>query len=165
MLAAGYTLAHDLDAAAVRAERALALDGGSAWAWGRSAWIKAYRGEAAEAIEEFQMARTLAPADLLNFLCSVGIASAKFQTAQYEDFIRWYKRAIAENPAVTWTNRFLAPAYMLAGRTEEARRSFAAFTAEFPDLTIVDVRSGLPWNSIYLDGVAEGLESLGMRPG
>jgi hypothetical protein len=54
---------------------------------------------------------------------------------------------------------------MLAGRTEEARRSFAAFTAEFPDLTIVDVRSGLPWNSIYLDGVAEGLESLGMRPG
>ena len=165
MLAAGYTLAHDLDAAAVRAERALALDGGSAWAWGRSAWIKAYRGEAAEAIEEFQMARTLAPADSLNFLCSVGIASAKFQTAQYEDSIRWYKRAIAENPAVTWTNRFLAPAYMLAGRTEEARRSFAAFTAEFPDLTIVDVRSGLPWNSIYLDGVAEGLESLGMRPG
>ena len=107
------------------------------------------------------MARTLAPADSLNFLCSVGIASAKFQAAQYEDSIRWYKRAIAENPAVTWTNRFLAPAYMLAGRTEEARRSFAAFTAEFPDLTIVDVRSGLPWNSIYLDGVAEGLESLG----
>jgi AraC-like DNA-binding protein/tetratricopeptide (TPR) repeat protein len=165
MLAAGYTLAHDLDAAAIRAERALALDGGSAWAWGRSAWIKAYRGEAAEAIEEFQMARALAPADPLNFLCSVGIASTKFQAAQYEDSIRWYKRAIAENPAVTWTNRFLAPAYLLAGRTEDARGSFAAFTTEFPGLTIVDVRSGLPWNSIYLDSVAEGLESLGMRPG
>jgi AraC-like DNA-binding protein/tetratricopeptide (TPR) repeat protein len=165
MLAAGYTLAHDLDTAAVHAERALALDGGSAWAWGRSAWIKAYRGEAAEAIEEFQMARMLAPADPLNFLCSVGIASAKFQAAQYEDSIRWYRRAIAENPEVTWTNRFLAPTYLLAGRAEEARLSFAAFTAEFPDLTIVDVRSGLPWNSIFLDGVAEGLESLGMRPG
>jgi hypothetical protein len=34
MLAAGYTLAQDLEAAAVHAERAFELDSGSAWAWG-----------------------------------------------------------------------------------------------------------------------------------
>jgi hypothetical protein len=51
MLTGGYTLAHDLDAAAVHAERALAIDSGSAWAWGRSAWVKAYRGRTAEATE------------------------------------------------------------------------------------------------------------------
>ena len=67
MLAAGYTLAHDLEAAAVHAKRALALDGGCAWAWGRSAWVLAYAGRAQEAIEEFQIARSLAPADPLNF--------------------------------------------------------------------------------------------------
>ena len=49
MLAAGYCLAHDLATASVHADRALVLDGGSAWAWGRSAWIKAYEGEAEEA--------------------------------------------------------------------------------------------------------------------
>jgi AraC-like DNA-binding protein/tetratricopeptide (TPR) repeat protein len=163
MLAAGYTLAHNLATAVVHVERALTLDGGSAWAWGRSAWIKAYRGEAAGAIEQFQLARALAPADSLNFLWSVGIASAQFGAAHYDESIRWYKRALAQNPAVTWTNRFLAPTYVLAGRMDEARESLDAFTKEYPDLTIADVRSGLPWSASYLDRVAEGLESAGMR--
>jgi hypothetical protein len=47
---------------------------------------------------------------------------------------------------------------------DEARHSLAAFTAEFPDLTIADVRSGLPWGSHFLDRVAEALETLGMHP-
>jgi AraC-like DNA-binding protein len=164
MLAAGYTLAHDLEAAAVHADKALALDGGSAWAWGRSAFIKAYRGRASEAIEEFQIARSLAPTDPLNFLLSVGIASAEFQTSRYAEAIRWYKRALAENPACTWTKRFLAPTYVLAGRLDEGRRVFTEFTAAYPDLTIGDVRSGLPWNTSYMDRVSEVLDRLGMRP-
>jgi adenylate cyclase len=65
---------------------------------------------------------------------------------------------------VTWTNRFLAPAYVLAGRMAEARQSLAVFKKEYPDLTIADIRSGLPWSPGYLDRVAEGLESAGMRP-
>ena len=163
MLTAGYTLAHDLEAAEVHAERALAIDGGSAWAWGRSAWIKAYRGQAREAIEGFQIARSLAPVDPLNFLWSVGIASAEFQMARYDDSIRWYNRAMAENPASTWTSRFLAPAYVLAGRMDDGRRTIASFTSSFPDVTIGAVRAGLPWNVLYLDRVSEGLERLGMR--
>src|SRR5439155_14041670 len=37
MLAAGYTLAHDLATAAIHVDRALTLDGGSAWAWAAAA--------------------------------------------------------------------------------------------------------------------------------
>jgi AraC-like DNA-binding protein/tetratricopeptide (TPR) repeat protein len=164
MLTGGYTLAHDLEAAAVHAERALAIDGGSAWAWGRSAWVKAYRGRAAEAMEEFEIARSLAPADPLSFLWSIGIASGKFQMGQYDQSISWYRRARAENPKATWSDRFLAPAYVLAGRMDEGRRTLAKFTIAFPGLTIGDVRSGLPWNAAYLDRTSEGLESAGMRP-
>jgi len=164
MLAAGYTLTHDLRAAAVHVDRALTLDGGSAWAWGRSGFVKAYRGCAREAIEEFQIARSLAPTYPLNFLLSVGIASAEFQTSRYEESIRWYNRALAENPACTWTKRFLAPTYVLAGRMDEGRRIFADFTTAYPDLTIADVRSVLPWNASHMDRVSEGLDTLGMRP-
>jgi AraC-like DNA-binding protein/tetratricopeptide (TPR) repeat protein len=163
MLAAGYTLAHDLDAGTVHAERALLLDGGSAWGWGRSAWIKAYRGEAAQACEQFRIARALAPTDSLNFLWAVGIASTAFQDGRYEESIRWYRRALAENPASLWIYRFLAPACMLAGRRDEGRSIFATFNARNPDLTIADVRAGLPWNARYLDRVCDGLESAGMR--
>jgi tetratricopeptide (TPR) repeat protein len=102
----GYTLAHDLDAAAVHAERALALDGGSAWAWGRSGFLKAYSGRAAEAIEELEIARSLAPADELNFLWSIGIASAAFQIGRYEQAVCWFRRALAENPKATWCDRY-----------------------------------------------------------
>jgi AraC-like DNA-binding protein/tetratricopeptide (TPR) repeat protein len=164
MLAAGYTLAHDLAAGAVHAQRALMFDGGSAWAWGRSAWIKAYRGETAAAREEFRLARSLAPADSLNFLWAVGLASTAFQNGRYDESIRWYRRALAENPASLWTHRFLAPALMLAGRSEEGCRMLTAYKARNPDLTIADVRAGLPWNARYLDRVSEGLESAGMRP-
>jgi len=164
MLAAGYTLAHDLASAAVHADRALALDGGSAWAWGRSAWVKAYHGQAKEALEEFQIARSLAPADQLNFLWSVGVASTNFQNGRYDESIRWFKRAQAENPASTWTNRFLAATYILAGRADDGRRTLDTFMRHYPGLTISEVRSSLPWNASYLDRTCEGLEQAGMRP-
>ena len=162
-LAAGYCLAHDLATAALHVDRALALDGGSAWAWGRSGWIKAYVGEAAEAIERFQIARALAPSDPLNFLCSVGIAVGHFWAARYDESARWFERALAENPAAVWINHNLAPAYALAGRREHARLCLTKLTRAFPGLTIVQVRSGLPFRRSYLDRVAGGLESLGMR--
>src|SRR5215813_9757883 len=145
MLASGYTLAHDLAAAELHVERALTLDGGSAWAWGRRGWIKAYRGESAEAIECFQIARALAPVDRLHFLCCHGIASAQFDAGEYERSIGWFRRGIAENPAALWMNRWMAPAYVLAGRAEEGQRTLAEFMKTNPELTITEVRSGLPW--------------------
>jgi len=163
MLAAGYTLAHDLGTAAIHADRALALDGGSAWAWGRSGWIKAYAGESAEAIERFQIARALAPGDPMNFLCSVGIAAGHFGAARYDEAARWFERALGENPAAVWINNALTPAYALAGRKEHARRSLAELVRAFPGLTIAQIRSGLPYCSSHRDRVAEGLESVGMR--
>jgi AraC-like DNA-binding protein/tetratricopeptide (TPR) repeat protein len=164
LLAGGYCLAHDLANAAIHAERALALDGGSAWAWGRTGWIKAYEGEPADAIERFQIARALAPSDPLNFLCSVGLAAGHFWAARYDESIRWFERALVENPAAVWINHHLAPAYALAGRKENARRSLAELASAFPGLTIAQVRSGLPFRPGFLDRVAEGLESVGMRP-
>lgn len=163
MLAASYTLAHELDTAAIHADRALALDGGSAWAWGRSGWIKAYSGQSAEAIERFRIARALAPDDPMNFLCSVGIAAGYFGLARYDESVRWFERALSENPAAVWINHTLTAAHVFAGRREHARRSLAEFARAFPDVTIVQIRSGLPYCSSYQDRVAEGLGSAGMR--
>ena len=54
---------------------------------------------------------------------------AEFQMARYDDSILWYNRAIAENPASIWTRRFLAPAYVLAGRLDDGRRTIDSFMA------------------------------------
>ena len=105
----------------------------------------------------------LAPTDPLNFLCSIGIASAHFEAARYQDAARCYRRGLAEQPKAIWVNRLLAPSYALAGRKDEAKRSFAELAHAFPDLTIAQVRAGLPHSSRLLDRLAEGLESVGMR--
>lgn len=162
MLSGAYALVHDLDAAEALAERAVALEPGSSWAWARSAWVCCYRGNAAEARERFQLALDLAPGDLYTFLCYVGLASAAFRERRYEDAARWWRRSLAEHPGSLWVHRFYAPALAFCGRKEEAVRSMAALRAAFPDLTIETVRAGLPLPGEYLERVAEGLESLGM---
>jgi len=72
-LAAALMLAHDLAAAEVHARRALAIDGGSTWGWGRLAWVHGYRGETTRAMERCRIARTLGPTDPLGFAWAIGI--------------------------------------------------------------------------------------------
>jgi AraC-like DNA-binding protein len=164
LLASAYTLAHDLTTASMHCERALALDGACVWAWNRSGWVCVYRGEAREAIERFQIARSISPDDPLNFFCSIGIAAAHFEAGRYQEAASWFTRGVAEHPSAVWVNRFRAAAYALAGRKEEARRSVAELLGQYPDLTIADVRVALPHTPSFLDRAAEGLEAAGLRP-
>jgi len=99
----------------------------------------------------------------MGFLTSVGIAAGHFGAGRYDEAACWFARGLAENPAALWINHALTPAYVLAGRKELAWRSLAQLTRAFPDLTIAQVRSGLPYRSSYLDRVAEGLEGAGMH--
>jgi AraC-like DNA-binding protein/tetratricopeptide (TPR) repeat protein len=164
MLATAYTLAQDLDAASVHAGRALSYDAGSAWAWGRSGWIHAYRGDSAGAIERFRIALALAPRDPLGYQWSLGIASAHFEAARYRAAMRWSRRALLEQPKAITINRLLAPACALAGAKDDAHQSFRELKRHFPGLTIADVTAALPLTLDHLSRRAEGLESVGMRP-
>jgi hypothetical protein len=72
-------------------------------------------------------------------------------------------RADPEHP---WTLvRLAAPRTLqLAGRNDEGRHTLVEPRKADRELTIADVRSGLPWHSNFRDRVAEGLETAGMRP-
>ena len=164
LLAAGETLAHNFPAAAAHCERALALDGSCVWAWNRSGFLNAYMGRSADAIECFQVARSLGPDDPLNFCCAVGIGCAHFEVGHYDEAARWWTRVLAEQPWATWLNRFRASALALAGKKEEAQHSFAQFTRAYPELTLADVKLALPHTQSYHDRACEGLASLGMQP-
>jgi tetratricopeptide (TPR) repeat protein len=165
ILAAAYCVVHDVATAEVHVDRALAIDGGSAWAWARSAWIKAYQGDAPEAIERFQIALSLAPTDPMKSLCFAGVGSALFSATRYDEAIHWFTKALIENPSAAWVNHHLTPACILAGRKELARRSFNEIVRSFPGLTIAQVRAGLPFPSDHLERLSDGLESAGLRDG
>ena len=163
MLTAAYTLAHDMDVATAHAARALQLDSGSAWAWGRSAWVQVYRGNSVEAIERFQVALALAPSDPLKYQWSLGIASAHFEAGHYDKTMEWGQRALAEQPKAVTVHRLLAPACALAGDPDRTKHSILALQRQFPDLTISQIVGALPLTHSHLARRAEGLEQAGLR--
>jgi len=144
VLGNALTLLHDLETADQFVRKALSLDGGSAWAWSRSGWIDVYKGDADSAIERFKIALDLAPHDALAFNSLVGIGCAHFKAGRYLDAARWQERALNDHPSAVWVHRTLCPAYLLGGAKSEARRSLTALLEQYPELTVSEVRRGLP---------------------
>jgi AraC-like DNA-binding protein/tetratricopeptide (TPR) repeat protein len=144
ILGNALSLLNEFDAADLVTRKALAIDGGSAWAWSRSGWIDVYKGDPQSAIERFKIALDLAPHDPLAFNSMVGIGCAHFTAGQYAEGARWQERALAEHPSASWVHRTLCPAHVLAGQAPQARRSFGALRQHYPDLTIPDVQRGMP---------------------
>jgi len=143
-LGAAMTLLGELDDATQVVRKALAIDGGSAWAWGRSGWLDLYRGDPESAIERLRIGLDLAPQDPLSFNSMVGIGCAYFMTGNYVEAARWQQTALREHPSAIWVHRTMCPAYVLGGNRSEARQSLDAWRAHHPDLTLSEVQRGMP---------------------
>jgi AraC-like DNA-binding protein/tetratricopeptide (TPR) repeat protein len=163
VLGNALTLIHDLDTAGLVIRKALAVDGGSAWAWSRSGWIDVYKGEAETAIERFKIALDLAPQDSLAFNSMLGIGCAYFNAGRYLDAAHWQERALIEHPSAIWVHRTLCPAYVLGGEKSEAHRSITALRSQYPDLTLSEVQQNMPpLPPAYGNRVVEALHSVGL---
>jgi len=125
--------------------------------------LDVYRGNFGDATECFRIAGEFDPSNPLNFMSSIGIGSAHFDAGRYEEGAVWFGRAIAEHPAAVWINRFRAPALLLAGKKDEARKAFVELTSKYPDLTVRALRQAIPYRQNHWDRLAEGLFDLGMR--
>jgi AraC-like DNA-binding protein/tetratricopeptide (TPR) repeat protein len=144
ILGNALSLLKEFDAADLVTRKALAIDGGSAWAWSRSGWIDVYKGDPQSAVERFKIALDLAPHDPLAFNSMVGIGCALFTAGQYAEAAHWQERALAEHPSASWVHRTLCPAHVLAGQAPQARRSLDALRQHYPDLTVSEVQRGMP---------------------
>jgi AraC-like DNA-binding protein/tetratricopeptide (TPR) repeat protein len=163
VLGNAFTLLSDIEAADAVVRKALAVDGGSAWAWSRSGWIDVYRGDAQSAIERLKIALDLAPHDALAFNSLVGIGCAHFAAGQYLEAARWQERALAEHPTATWIHRTMCPAYVLGGAKSEATRSLAALRGRYPRMTVAEVQQNLPpLPQDYCDHIFEALLAVGL---
>ncbi|MGZ3350220.1 MAG: helix-turn-helix domain-containing protein [Xanthobacteraceae bacterium] len=163
VLGNALTLLNELDTAELVIGKALAVDGGSAWAWSRSGWLDVYRGDPESAIERLKIALDLAPHDSLAFNSLVGIGCAHFKAGNYAEAARWQERALIEHPSAIWVHRTLCPAYVLAGAGLEARRSLAALRAQYPQLTLSEVQRGMPpLPESYCNLVVDALNDVGL---
>jgi AraC-like DNA-binding protein/tetratricopeptide (TPR) repeat protein len=144
VLGNALTLLGDLDAAAQVIAKALAVDGGSAWAWGRSGWIDVYRGDGESAIERFKIALDLAPHDVLAFNSQVGIGCAHFHAGAYAEAAIWQEAALRQHPSAFWVHRTMCAAYVHAGEKPKARQSLGMLRVRYPELTVSQLKLGMP---------------------
>jgi tetratricopeptide (TPR) repeat protein len=159
------TSAHELDKAALVVGKALALDGGSAWAWSRSGWIDTYAGRPEAAVSRFAVALDLAPHDPLAFNAYVGLGAAHFAAGRYAEAAGFFARGVAEHPSAAWAHRMLAPSYLLHGKPGEAARSVDIMRRSYPGLSVGEIVAAIPLQKPTADRLADALESLGLPPG
>jgi AraC-like DNA-binding protein/tetratricopeptide (TPR) repeat protein len=157
------TLLDHLPGAEALIRKALSTDGSAAWAWSRSGWLDVYHGDPTSAVERFRIALDLAPQDVLAFNSMVGIGCAHFAAGNYLDAARWQQRALVEHPSASWVHRTMCPAYVLAGAKAEAARSLQALRSAYPELTLSEVRRGMPpLPDPSLDLIFEALSDAGL---
>ncbi|MCI0430820.1 MAG: tetratricopeptide repeat protein [Rhodospirillales bacterium] len=138
-------LAGDLESASAHIARALALDPNSAWAWIRSGYLHAYRGEPETALAHFERAAQLSPFDPLNFNRYAGVALAHLVAARYEEAIAWAEKARVERPGLPFAYRILATAHVQLGQQEQAREAAQVLLARCPRQSLAEMMAVTPF--------------------
>lgn len=162
VLGHALSCAHELGMAGDVTRRALQLDGSSAWAWSRSAWLEIYGGRAEAAIERFSISLDLAPHNSMAFNNYAGLGCSYLHIGRYSEAARWMARSIANHPSAAWAHQILCPIYLLGGNRHEAERSLKAIKRLYPDATASQCAAAAPLPRSVQDLVADGLESMGL---
>jgi adenylate cyclase len=160
-----HTFARHYGAARVLLQRAAALDPNSAWAHSRLGWLAAYTDRPADAHKHFERALRLSPVDPMNFNNYAGTACAFQVEGNDTAAAELFQRALDERRNAHWIHRNLAPALLGAGKEREARESFEALLAAYPDLTIKRYKAAMPTSLRVLDRIGKQLAQLGLPEG
>ena len=162
VLGAAHSIINDHKSAMVLLERAVSLDPNSAWAWIRLGWTKCYSELPGEAIDHFETALRLSPYDPMNFNCYIGIGTAYEMSREFDNAILYFERGLNENAEAIWAYRQLVPAYMEAGRTEDAENGVRILLEIYPQLTATKVREAMVLPDAEMNWICANLVKAGL---
>jgi adenylate cyclase len=126
----------DCESAIEMADRAVALNPNSYWAWSNRGWVYRVAGQPEEAVRSFERAMRMSPVDPLLHRVLVGIAMAFIELRRFDEAIVAGKKALRQNPFHSAGYRCLASAFAHLGRDEEAREAAARLLELDPAFTI-----------------------------
>ena len=135
-------------------------------AYGRMGLLNALLGRPAETSRLVERAISLSPRDgnLGEWYLSIGIAS--FMMDRLGEAILWLRRSAASNPALGINYLYLASAYSLDGRQQEACAALSEYRRLHPTMTISKLRaspySNHPAYLAWRERVYEGMRKAGM---
>ena len=126
----------DVDTAVTLADRAIQSNANSARCWSNSGWIRVFAGDPDLAIEHALKAVQLDPLGTHRYFALVPLAISYFLTGRNEEARVWAERALADNPNVPTTLRYVAAIKASIGQLEEARQIVSRILELNPGETI-----------------------------
>jgi adenylate cyclase len=132
------------DDAIAAAEAIIMENPGEPWAYKEIGLSTLYLGQADQALAWFAKADRIAPRDPGRWTWLDGRGHALILLGRDEEAVRALMGALDANPRTVFSHAFLAAAYALLGRSEEARASLAAYLQKRPDSRVSTFRSLSP---------------------
>jgi adenylate cyclase len=118
------------------ADRAVALNPNSFWAWNFRGWVYRVAGLPEEAILSFERAIRVSPVDPWLYNTLTGMGYAFIELRRFDEAIVAGKKALRQNPSFPVAYRCLASAFAHLGRDAEAREAAARLLELDPAFTI-----------------------------
>jgi TolB-like protein len=129
-------LVGDCEAEIEMADRAVALNPNSYYAWNRRGWVYKIAGQPEEAIRSFERAMRMSPVDPQQFTTLTGMGFAFIELRRFDEAIVAGRKALRQKPSYTVPYRCLASAFAHLGRDAEAREAAARVLEFDPAFTI-----------------------------
>ena len=143
------------------ADRAVAFNPNSYFAWSGRGWVYRIAGRPEEAVQSFERAIRLSPVDPSLHRVLVGMGMALIELRRFDEAITAGKKALRQNPSLSVAYHCLAAAYAHLGRDVEAREAAAHLLELDPAFTISEVDSaGVGQSNAKL--LTEGLRKAGL---
>lgn len=140
-------LLHDYAVGRDLVDRALEAGPSNALAWNLGSCTCSYMGEGTEAVRRAQHSLRLSPRDPLAFfyLCNMGIAH--YANGEYEEAVRFARRAAAHKKTFRANLRMLVAGLMALGQAEEARAVADTLKEVDPEFRLTPYRNLCPWQA------------------
>ncbi|MDA9408745.1 adenylate/guanylate cyclase domain-containing protein [Bradyrhizobium sp. CCBAU 45384] len=118
------------------ADRAVALNPNSFFAWNGRGWVYKLAGRPEEALRSFERALRMSPIDPLLHQTFAVMGYAYIELGRFDEAIVAGKKAQRQNPSFSPSYRCLASAFAHLGRDAEAREAAARLLETDPSFTI-----------------------------
>jgi hypothetical protein len=118
------------------ATRSLELNPNSVQALVNAGYAELFVGNPTKALKLLGRAKWLDPRDLNAWYTEAAAGQAYFAAGQYQEAVRWSKRALAQNPQFVPSMRTLVASLAKLGRVDEATRVVPLMLQQDPNLTV-----------------------------
>lgn len=163
---AGHALGHlagDFDGGIALIDRARLLNPNFAPAWFLGGFLRIFRGETENALEDLAHAVRLSPLDPEMFRMQAGIALAHFCAGRFDAAAIAAEKALGNLPDLLIALTLLAASHALAGRLAEAHEVMQRLNGVLPAARLSNLKEWLPIHrSEDLAQFADGLRKAGL---